>query len=229
MNRKSRSLFSIVLLGLVCFVLPGALHADAFLTNADFSAGTFSGWTVTGTSPNFGVALPGTVITGTDFGTTTVIGYTGLTYAGYAVVCASGDCIPSGHVTSDQLNLSQQISVVAGDTYTTGFYVAANGGNGFGDSTNILVDGAPITLTSRPAVVGGAYELIEGTFTTADANPTITYVIDGSGSGDAGFSFDNFFVNGEAPAAAPEPSSLLLFGTGLLGLGLLARRRVLVA
>ena len=45
------------------------------------------------------------------------------------------------------------------------------------------------------------------------------------GSGAVGFGLDDFFIDEEPPPAVPEPSSIVLFGFGLAGLGLGFRKR----
>lgn len=199
------------------------------LVNPGFETGSFSGWTVSGTSPNSGVATSGTVITGTypGFGTTTVTVHSG-TYAGYAVVCSVFfPCVPSGHTTADYLALSQTVSLVGGALDTASFWLASGSGTVYGNSSEILVDGLPIALTSRPAV-SSTYALVStGTFTTTGGAHTIEFYIDGSGFGDAGFSFDDFSLDTSALAPIPEPGTMMLFGSGLLLFGGILRRHLL--
>jgi hypothetical protein len=55
------------------------------------------------------------------------------------------------------------------------------------------------------------------------ANPDLRLGLSASTSGDTG-SFTNFKL-GSAPAAVPEPMTMFLFGTGLVGVAGFARRR----
>jgi hypothetical protein len=221
-NRKPEDQMRKYFMGVVVLLvaLAGASTSKGqSLVNGGFETGSFSGWTVAGNSPNFGVGTAGTVITGTypPFGTTTVLVHSG-SYAGYAVVCSviSSTCKPSGNI-NDYLDLSQVISVVPGDTYTAGLYVAANGSSfGYGSNIGISIDGTPIVVPQLG--VSSTYQFFSGTFSTLDPTPTITFHINGSGNADAGFSFDDLSVTGPPASVTPEPQSLVLFATGLLGI-----------
>ena len=175
----------------ICFVVmlgTSSLAQQNLLTNPGFETGDFTGWSVTGTSSNFGVNIGGFVITGTDhsFGTVTEIVHSG-TYAGYTLVC--GACFPPGIY----LDVSQTVNITPGGLYTASFWVGNGSANTIGESDEILLNGQPIRLTTRPGQLNpGQYGLISGDFLATQAMNTLTFRVDGSGTGIAGFSFDDF-------------------------------------
>jgi hypothetical protein len=190
------------------------LYATNLLTNPGFETGDFSGWNVLPNTPTYGVAVAGTDIPGTVFGPMSVIVNSG-NYAAYALVCdgsVAGNCMPSGD-PGDNLTLEQTVDLVAGQTYHIGFWIGNPITTGLGDSSAITVDGVPLSNFNAPDI-GQGYSLVDGTFTASSSGPaTVSYFLEGSGDGDAGISFDDFFVN----SSVPEPSSLWLLGSGLLG------------
>jgi hypothetical protein len=205
-------------------------YADQLLVNPGLETGDFTGWTVFrpapgpfGGTPIYGVATAGTPIPGTTFTGMNVLVRSG-TFAGYAVVCQVHPCSGGGDVATDYLELSQAVSLIPGSTYTVGFFFGNPITTQLNDGALILVDGTAITLTSHPTLREG-FSLVEGTFSTSNPNPTITFDIQGSGSGHAGLSFDDFHLNGTAPSPVPEVSSLLLLSLGLLGFVTIATRR----
>jgi hypothetical protein len=104
-----------------------------------------------------------------------------------------------------------------------------------GDIGTLMLDDAPASPTNCAAISGTEYSrcdvaLPDGLFTLTAASPFLVML--GGRS-----SFDSYFTYGGAtfapgisppeppPTATPEPATLALFGTGMLGLAALRRRR----
>jgi hypothetical protein len=237
------SMSSCVTKAALCAVLSLAASpafAANLLVNPGFETGNFFGWTVSGTSPNFGVGTNGQLITGTHpfFGSTSVETHSG-TYAGYAVICNAmffnvlDTCVPSGNPL-DYLDLTQTLAVVPGATYTVSFFLGTQSPDtlvpvGYGDGTMISVNGVPILSRDGtcspfippvvPCVPSTGFIPESATFVASGPSATVDFHILGSGIGDAGFSFDDFDVE-----PVPEPSSLTLLALGLLSGIALCRR-----
>ena len=195
------------------------------LTNPGFETGDFTGWTVSATTPAYGVGTDGQLIPTADtyaaLGQMLVSVNTG-TYAAWAVTCnpalaLTSTCDPTGD-SADSLTLGQTVNLVAGTTYDIGFWTNSYP---FGDSSAIDVNGTPIAITSAPSGLG--YQFEGGTFTASSTGPAdVSFFLEYSGSADAGISFDDFQVAN----ATPEPTMFVVLGIGLVGLGAkLSRRR----
>lgn len=194
---RTKTLLVIAVFALcVCLAAP-ASYAQNLLTNGSFETGDFTGWT-----------------TGGNFEDTEVVSGAFYDYTGaedgnfYAVL---------GPVGSDG-TLSQTLSTVAGAQYNISFWFAS-----VGDSPSdfsVSWDGTPLLSLSNP---------------NTGANWTqYTYTATGTGSDTLSISFrddpgymalDNVSVTQQA-SSVPEPSSLLLLGTGVLGLGGIVRRKL---
>jgi hypothetical protein len=228
-SRTTESSMSSILKGLLAVaVLVGTVSAcQASFINPGFETGDFTGWSVSSNSSNFGVAISGTPIAGTypGFGPTFVQTRSG-NFAAYAVVDTSG---PNHGMT-----LSQNV-VLAPGNYDVGFYGGANSPGQFAYGsfpTAILVNGSPISSNTLVGYPGNSsypsfpFQRFDGTFTTAGGSVNLAFDLTGSGSGQAGISFDDFFVNPLQPV--PEPASLTLLASSFLAFGgfdLYRRRR----
>jgi len=180
-----------------CLCLAPATFAQNLVTNGSFETGDFTGWTTGGNFEDSSVTFGGFYdYTGAQDGTW------------YAVL---------GPVGSDG-TLSQTLTTVAGAQYTVSFWLASVGDDpsdfsAYWNSTQLLSLSDPNTGSNWT----------QYTFTAL-----------GTGSDTLSFSFrddpayiglDNVSVTQNAPTA-PEPSSFLLLGTGVLGLGGIVRRKL---
>lgn len=175
---------------LVCFLAMFANRSQAqgnLLTNPSFESGGFSGWSVAGTSSNFGVNVSGFQITGAYWPTTVVV-HSG-TYAGYALVCNT--C--SGGDPHQYLELTQSFTAVPGNVYTVSFWLGNGSTTAFYNASYVMLNGSALNLTTF-SVINPGYQLMSGSFIATQANYTIKFHLDGSGSGAGGLSFDDFSV-----------------------------------
>lgn len=116
-------------------------------------------------------------------------------------------------LTDNELLTSGSTKIVFSPSYTGGGFFTVGSLTAVIDTlvaTNFVLNGTPITAFSGTATFSAAgYDTTDGVFSfSTQANGPVT-----------------FSATGIANSPVPEPSTLALFGTGALGLGLLVSKR----
>jgi hypothetical protein len=198
MKKPLRTLLALCLLTLGMAVLA---HANTNLVaNGSFETGDFTGWTVSGD----------TSFTGVCDVSTCPAGYAPQdgTYAAYFG--------PVG----DTATISQMITTTPGDSYTVSFYLAAPE-NGTPNYFSVNFGTTSFSFTNFGASFDWQQFVLTTVATSNQTELSFTFRND-----PAYWYLDNVSVE-VSSGTVPEPGTLALFGSGVLGIAAFARRRFL--
>lgn len=185
---------------LIAFGTSVFAHADSNLvTNGSFETGDFTGWTVSGD----------------------------LTFTGVCDVstCPGGFAPQDGNYAAyfgpvgDTATISQMIATTPGDTYTLSFYLA-NPVGGTPNFFSVTFGNSTFSFTNFGTAFG--WQQFEMTTVATGDETSLSFTF----RNDPSYWFlDNVTVS-QAGGTVPEPGTLALFGSGVLGIAGLARRKM---
>jgi len=218
--RRSWMLVGLCLMALI-FLKPAYAN---LLVNPGFEFGDFTGWTVTGNSIQTGVATDGTEILNAD--SPFPPNFQNVRSGGFA----GNALVKNGVDPVERIILSQTVSVLKNQLVTVGFWLGNDSQFSFGMNiddahTQIFVDGVGLLPDGFANIIPGSessdFENFGATFNTGSRTSVqVAFAINGSGTSRVGVSFDDFYLT-----AVPVPAAVWLFGSGLLAMFGIARRK----
>lgn len=136
----------------------------------------------------------------------------------------------TGSGSNSTEGVAQSVATIPGHAYQVSYFIGnTTGGSIFGTTStvNLLVDGAPAFTDTNSNASPTTLDWEQFTHTvTATGSTTALSFLNGDPGGDNSNGLDNILVLDLGPASAvPEPASLVLFGSSLLGLGAIWRRK----
>jgi hypothetical protein len=196
MTKLVRISLAIALLALGTSVMA---HAGNLVTNGGFETGDFTGWTLTGDTTLTGVCSVNT--------------------------CPGGFAPQEGNFAAyfgpvgDTATISQQLATTPGQQYTLSFWLA-NPVGGTPNYFSVVFGTAQFTLQNFGVAFGWQQFLLTDTASSSSTTLSFTFRND-----PAYWFLDNVVVNAGGQGTTPEPGTLVLFGSGLLGIAGVARRK----
>ena len=175
------------------------------------------------------VYVPGSTAANTSYGTGNV------TLQGNPAAGTTGNfvALDSDFPVNGEAPISQTLSLISGDTYALTFSYGVDeqvGYNGtpFDSKLNVGIGGATTVVDVPSSLVLGTWHTDTIDFTASSASELLSFLANGGPAGIPSFVIlDNVVVTNTTPTppTVPEPGSLILLSTGLLGLGSAVRSR----